>query len=445
MPDYLDAKRAEAASDERSLPAAPEPKEIISKRKPLIYLLIAIIGIVGLANMVNLASGKKKEAPKSNLATKPVAADAAQVSSFENLQRLQAERDEQERNRQAVLAAQRAQLAQEQAVPGPEYANAAPMTHAQSAVLYGESPNAPQRTSNVSQQQAEAKQQALAVEQQHQQALASGTVAIDFASMDRSASAQAGQPSSVTQPSSELRQPTSDAATAALKEHDSQPADGATAHEDSTTSSVSRDPMAGYAFDGFQGRLYRVFEGTVLEGVVTNRIDGALAGPILVMLTTDYYSHDHQQLLLPQGTRLIGQVQSVGGQGQRRLVVSFNRAICPDGFSLDFNQYQGLSQLGTTGLATKVDNHYLSTFAAAAFVGGLGALAQINNGSILDASTEVRNGITEQAAMEGEQILNHFLNRLPTIQVKEGARARIYINRDILIPSYAEHRVDSAL
>jgi type IV secretion system protein VirB10 len=47
--------------------------------------------------------------------------------------------------------------------------------------------------------------------------------------------------------------------------------------------------------------------------------------------------------------------------------------------------------------------------------------------------------------MEAEQILDHFLNRLPVITVKEGSRARVYINQDILIPSYAEHRVDSAL
>ena len=70
--------------------------------------------------------------------------------------------------------------------------------------------------------------------------------------------------------------------------------------------------MAGYDFDNYQGRLYRIFEGTVLEGVVTNHIDGGLTGPILVMLTTDYYSHDHQEFLMPQGTRLIGTVQSVG-------------------------------------------------------------------------------------------------------------------------------------
>ena len=69
-----------------------------------------------------------------------------------------------------------------------------------------------------------------------------------------------------------------------------------------------------YDFDAYGGKLYRVFEGTVLEGVVTNHVDGGMAGPVLVMLTTDYYSHDHQQLLLPQGTRLIGQVQAVNNR-----------------------------------------------------------------------------------------------------------------------------------
>jgi type IV secretion system protein VirB10 len=206
------------------------------------------------------------------------------------------------------------------------------------------------------------------------------------------------------------------------------------------------NPMAPYEFDSYQGQLYRVFEGTVLEGVVTNHIDGGLTGPILIMLTTDYYSHDHQQLLMPQGTRLIGTVQSVGNAQQRKMFVTFHRAICPDGFSLELDKYVGLDPIGTTGLATKVDHGYLQAFAAAAAVGGLGGLAQIgNSGSVLSASTQIRDGISEQSAAEGEQVLNHFLNRLPIITLKEGSRARVYIGTDIYIPSYAEHRVDPTL
>ena len=51
------------------------------------------------------------------------------------------------------------------------------------------------------------------------------------------------------------------------------------------------------------------------------------------------------------------------------------------------------------------------------------------------------NGVSAQTGQEAEQILNHFLNRLPVITLKEGARARVYIGRDILIPTYADHRV----
>lgn len=200
-----------------------------------------------------------------------------------------------------------------------------------------------------------------------------------------------------------------------------------------------------YDFDSYDGKLYRIFEGSVFEGVVTNHIDGGLAGPILIMLTTDYYSHDHQQLLLPQGTRLIGSVEAVNSSQARKMVVVFHRAICPDGFSVDLDKFAGLDPLGTTGLATKVDNRYFQTFAVAAALGGLGGLAQIGNNNILDPSAQIRNGISSQTSEEGEQILNHFLNRLPIITLKEGSRARVYIGRDILIPSYAEHRVEPAM
>ncbi len=109
-------------------------------------------------------------------------------------------------------------------------------------------------------------------------------------------------------------------------------------------------------------------------------------------------------------------------------------------------RYAGLDQIGTTGLATKVDHGYLEAFAAAAAIGGLGGLAQIgNSGSVLTTDSQIRNGISAQTSQEGEQVLNHFLNRLPVITLKEGSRARVYIGKDILIPSYAEHRVNPTL
>jgi len=417
-----------------TVPEQPEAKLPLKKGMPVVIALVAILGILGIANVTSLMRGNKKTAATSSLPMRPVSPNAQQVSSFETQQQMQAKQDAEDQQRQQQLAAAMQQLQAAEGAPGPESASAAPMTAAQRDTIYGASSNAPQRTSNLSEAQAERKQRALALEKQKQDAINSGTVALDFAHTGEAPASAAVVPTATGAP------PTEVVGNATGSVASGQPATA------EAKAAAKTSPMEPYPFDQYQGRLYRIFEGTVLEGVVTNHIDGGFSGPILVMLTTDYYSHDHQQLLMPQGTRLIGTVQSVGSAQQRKMFVTFHRAVCPDGFSLDLDKYIGLDSIGTTGLATKVDHGYLMAFGAAAAIGGLGGLTQIgNNGSTLSASTEIRNGISEQSAAEGEQVLNHFLNRLPVITLKEGSRARVYVGRDILIPSYAEHRMDPTL
>ena len=428
-----------------TVPEQPEAKPPLRKSMPIVIALVAILALIGIANISSLLRGNKKTAPASALPMRPSAPNAQQITSFETQQQLQARQDAADRQRQQELAAAIAQLQDAQGVPGPEAAGTPPMTAAQRAAIYGDNSNAPARTSEVSQAQAEAKQKALAREKQRQEAINSDTVAIDFEHPGgvTTPSVLVSQMPVPQMPAPQMAAPQMTTPEAAQKMAFDAASDAAPVEQ---KADAKTNPMGSYGFDSYEGRLYRVYEGTVLEGVVTNHIDGGFSGPIMVMLTTDYFSHDHQQLLMPQGTRLIGTVQSVGNAQQRKMFVTFHRAICPDGFSLQLDKYVGLDPIGTTGLATKVDHGYLQAFAAAAAIGGLGGLAQIgNNGSVLSPSTEIRNGISEQSATEGEQVLNHFLDRLPVITLKEGSRARVYIGTDILIPSYAEHRVDPTI
>lgn len=415
----------------------------VKKGFPIVMVLIGFIVLIGLANISNLMGSKGKAARRSSLPAQPSTITPGQVKSYQNMQAIETTRDAEQRQQQASQNAMPQLPYGAAEVPGPEADTAAPMTAAQKQAIYGDSPNAPRRTSNGSQAHAEGKQRELARAKERQDALDSDTVAIDFAQQATTAKAQptavmADREQGTTQASGE------DIAAVPASTGAERRAGGLQPVSDQRT--AKNDPMAAYPFDQYQGQLYRVFEGTVFEGVVTNHIDGALAGPIIVMLTTDYYSHDHQQLLLPQGTRLLGNVKNVSSSQERKLMVVFDRAVCPDGFSVNLNNFTGLDPIGTTGLATHVNNHYFSSFAAAAVIGGIGGLAQIgNSASVLTPSAEIRDGISQQTAQESEQILNKFLNRLPVITVKEGSRARIYINRDISIPSYAEHRVDPAL
>jgi type IV secretion system protein VirB10 len=425
-----------------TVPVQPNAKPPISKTMPIVLVLLGSVMLIALAtgyNAMTAASHKKDAAAKSALQTKPATANPQQVTGFEKQQQLLAKNDEEQARLQQAMAALQAQdRSISGGVPGPEADPTMPMTPAQAQAIYGNSPNAPQQTSGQAEARAQAKQQAAERERKRLEALNSDTVAVDFETQNAAAPAHGAGQASAEHKDTDLAAPVATEGDA--------PKDVAESDDALPAAKKDKNPMGAYDFDDYGGKLYRVFEGTVLEGVVTNHVDAGMSGPVLIMLTTDYYSHDHQQLLLPQGTRLIGQVQAVNNQQQHKMAVVFHRAVCPDGFSLDIDKYAGLDQIGTTGLATKVDHGYLQAFAAAAAVGGLGGLAQIgNDGSALTTNSQIRNGISSQTSMEGEQILNHFLNRLPIITLKEGSRARVYIGKDILIPSYADHRVNPTL
>jgi len=170
------------------------------------------------------------------------------------------------------------------------------------------------------------------------------------------------------------------------------------------------------------GKTYVLFEGTMLETVLVNRLEGQFSGPLECLVTTDVYSHDRQHLLIPAGTRALGETRKVENSGQSRLAVVFHRLIMPDGYSVNLDQFKGLDQIGDTGLRDQVNNHYLRIFGVSLAIGALGAVAEAGTGGITTASGSdlMRQGFASSTAQSSAQILDRFLNILPTITIREG-------------------------
>src|SRR5271168_5328826 len=89
----------------------------------------------------------------------------------------------------------------------------------------------------------------------------------------------------------------------------------------------SRNPAAVSATsaNAAAGKTYVLFEGTILETVLINRLDGGSAGPVECLLSTDVYSNDRQHLLIPAGSKLLGETKKVDTFGQTRLAVVFHQ------------------------------------------------------------------------------------------------------------------------
>ena len=195
------------------------------------------------------------------------------------------------------------------------------------------------------------------------------------------------------------------------------------------------------------GKTYIVFEGTILEGVLMNRLDGSFVGPVECLLSDDVYSHDRQHLLIPAGTKILGEAKKVEALGQTRLAVVFHRLIMPDGYSVSLDQFQGLDQIGDTGLRDKVNNHYLRIFGTSLAIGALGAVAETGTGgAFTDSGSDLmRQQFASSTAQSSEQILDRFLNIPPTVTIREGHRVKVYLSGDLALPDYNDHQMPSNL
>ncbi len=207
----------------------------------------------------------------------------------------------------------------------------------------------------------------------------------------------------------------------------------------------TRNPVAAPATA--TGKTYVLFEGTALETVLINRLDGQLAGPVECLLTNDVYSHDRQHLLIPAGTKLLGETRKVEAFGQTRLAVSFHRMVMPDGYSTSLDRFEGLNQIGDAGLRDQVNNHYLRIFGASLAIGAIGAVAEGGTSGALTASgtDRMRQGFAQSTAQSSAQILDKFLNVLPTVAIREGHRVKVYLSGDLALPDYANHTMPSNL
>lgn len=190
-----------------------------------------------------------------------------------------------------------------------------------------------------------------------------------------------------------------------------------------------------------QGRKYRLFEGTVLEAVLTNRLNGSFSGPVNCMLTTNVYSHDRQHLLIPQGSRVLGEVKRVTLLGQERLAVFFHRLVMPDGYSLSLDHFEGLNQIGETGLRDQLNHHYGQVFGMSLAIGVIAGFAQANtNGGVFQSSADAyRQGVASNLSQSSLHVLDRYLNILPTVTIREGHRIKIYLEGDLLVPIFDSH------
>jgi len=178
--------------------------------------------------------------------------------------------------------------------------------------------------------------------------------------------------------------------------------------------------------------------GAVIPAALITGIRSDLPGQITAQVTENVYdSPTGHILLVPQGTRVIGQYDNGVGFGQRRVLLVWNRLLFPNGRSIVLERQPGADSEGYAGLEDGVDYHWGDLLKAAALstilsVGAEAGTSQ-NENSLVQA---LRSGASNSISQTGQQIVSRQLNIAPTLTVRPGFPVRVIVTRDLVLEPY---------
>ena len=181
---------------------------------------------------------------------------------------------------------------------------------------------------------------------------------------------------------------------------------------------------------------------TVMPATLISGINSDLPGQVQAQVSQDIYdTATGKYLLIPQGTRLVGQYSSDVAYGQERVLMAWQRLIFPDGRALDLGAMPGADSAGYAGFADKVNTHFFRAIGSAFLMSGVIAAVNLsqdrsgsrdsNNQRSSDALSEALGQTMGQTLM---QFLQKNLNVAPTIEIRPGYRLNVMVTKDINFP-----------
>ncbi|MFB0872605.1 MULTISPECIES: TrbI/VirB10 family protein [unclassified Sphingobium] len=180
-----------------------------------------------------------------------------------------------------------------------------------------------------------------------------------------------------------------------------------------------------------------VSAGSTIAAALITGLSSDLPGQVVAQVTEDVFdSASGQTRLIPQGTRLIGAYDARVSYGQSRALVVWTRMIFPDGRSIDLDRMIGTDAGGQSGFTDRVNKHTGKLLMAGLLstLFGVGANAATAGGDNADIAFAIRESAGRSVESAGDKIISRQLDVQPTITIRPGARVRLLISRDLILP-----------
>jgi type IV secretion system protein VirB10 len=188
---------------------------------------------------------------------------------------------------------------------------------------------------------------------------------------------------------------------------------------------------------------FQLRAGFVIPAVLLSGVNSEVPGTIIAQVAQDVYDNaTGSDLLIPQGSRLIGSYSANVQYGQSRLFVVWQRIIYPDGRALDIGAEPGTDSAGYAGFKDRVDSHWLRMFGSAVLMSAITAATNWAtnhnqtgfNGNGFSASDALSEAVGQQLGQATAHLLEKNLSIAPTLTIRPGYRFSVLLIKDFVFP-----------
>ncbi|ADM09249.1 possible trbI, a component on a type IV secretion system [Parvularcula bermudensis HTCC2503] len=177
--------------------------------------------------------------------------------------------------------------------------------------------------------------------------------------------------------------------------------------------------------------------GAIIPAALVTGLRSDLPGQVTAQVTSNVYdSPIGRFLLIPQGSRLIGEYDSRVAFGQSRVLLAWTRLILPNGRSIVLERQPGADQAGYAGLEDGVNNHWGKLFMAAGLATVLNIGAEFGADDDDEIARAIREGTQDTIGRAGDEIVRRQLSISPTLTIRPGFPVRVMVTHDLVLEPY---------
>lgn len=171
-------------------------------------------------------------------------------------------------------------------------------------------------------------------------------------------------------------------------------------------------------------RRFLIIAGTALPCLLQTAMDSAAPGYVSCVVPRDVWSDDGSVVLMPRGTRVLGEYRSGLQRGRGRLFVLWTRAVTPEGVAIALAS-PAADALGRAGIGGRIDSHFRERF------GGALLLSIVDGATMAAVDAGADRSIIRTPSDAALIALQDSVGIPPTLRKDQGAEVTILVAQDL--------------